>query len=203
MAHSSQCLLHKVCIFPSACQKSVLLISATNQNLENQGAETAAMSRTGNFVRQQWTPLDSRRGVKTTWGRGGSGQWDLSLLCVEGHISVSAYGTVQLHRGEKESLRCPHQLPPSYQCILSFLGTSAEFGMSFPVSPSTSSSHLNVSCVKCSPKTLNPSFLCSVISGVIPKQKATVNYATTVPSCIISKRLTQPERKSRALHGFL
>lgn len=127
------------------------------------------------------------------------------LLCVEGCTSVSTSANVQLHKQRRERiLRCPHQLPPSYQCLSSASwGHHQSLGMSFPMSPSTSSSHLNISCMKCSPKTLNPPFLCSVISGVIPKQKATVNCATTVPSCIITMRLTQPERKCRALLGFL
>lgn len=129
MAHNSQCLLRKVCIFPSAYQKSMLLISATNQNVESQGAGTDAMSRTGKLCQPTMDTFGFKQSCKDYLGSGR--EWAMRSPCCsvwkDTHLSppLAMFGST--NRGEKGSLRCLHQLPPSYQCLLTLLGTSAEF----------------------------------------------------------------------------
>lgn len=160
------------------------------------------MSRTGKLCQTAMDTFGFKRGCKDYMGSGREGAMR-SLCCSmwkDAYLSPPLSPQTEVRKGPSGAFTSFH---PATSVSSASWAHQQCFGTSFPVSPSTSSIHLNVSCVKCSPKTLNPSFLCSVISGVIPKQKATVNCSTTVPSCIISKRLTQPERKSRALHGFL
>lgn len=131
VAHNSQHLLHKVCIFLSAYQKSMLLIPATNQNLESQGAGTTAMSRTGKLCQKTMDTFGFKQSCKD-YMRSGK-EWAMRYPCcsVWSHTQLSSSLAMfsSTNRGEKGSLRCPHQLPSSSSVPSASWAYQQSFGM--------------------------------------------------------------------------
>lgn len=70
VAHNSQCLLHKVCVFPSAYQKSMLLIPATNQNLESRRITNSCNEQNWKALSERMDTFEFKQSCKDYMGSG-------------------------------------------------------------------------------------------------------------------------------------
>lgn len=89
VAHNSQCLLHKVCVFPSAYQKSMLLIPATNQNLESRRSTNSCNEQNWKALSETMDTFEFKQSCKDYMGSGREWEWDLhATLCEGAHICL-------------------------------------------------------------------------------------------------------------------
>lgn len=79
VAHNSQCLLHKVCVFPSAYQKSMLLIPATNQNLESRRSTNSCNEQNWKALSETMDTFEFKQSCKDYMGSGR--EWAMRSPC--------------------------------------------------------------------------------------------------------------------------
>lgn len=145
VAHNSQCLLHKVCVFPAAYQKSMLLIPATNQNLESRRITNSCNEQNWKALSETMDTCEFKQSCKDYMGSGR--EWAMRSPCypVWRGPHLPPPPQTEVRKGPLGTFSSFH---PATSVSSASWAHQQGFGVSFPVSPSTSSSHLNVSCYK-------------------------------------------------------